>query len=237
MISVVIPAFNEEENIGHCLASLTRQHTARPFEVIVVDNNSTDDTARIAHGFCDELNIIVAHEPLKCRGAARRTGFAIASGDMIFSTDADAVVPPDWVETLATALEQNGGIVAVTGHAVITDCSPLINAMHDLFMPLSMRMFRVFFGHYWLSGFNFAITRKAYEEAGGFDRGADAQEDMDLARRVTLLGDIRYVPTMPVTVSGRRFKQGFIRGVIIYPKTFIEKFWLGKGLVKLQDVR
>lgn len=237
MISVVIPAFNEEERIGDCLAALARQQTKRPFEVIVVDNQSTDDTGDVVRGFMNELTITLAHEPLKCRGAARRTGFAIATGDMIFSTDADTVVPNDWIETLATALEQNGGIVAVTGHSVITDCSRFINAMHNVFTPLFMRTFRIFFGHYWLSGFNFAITRKAYEEAGGFDRSADAHDDLDLARRVSTFGTIRYVPTMPVTVSGRRFKQGFLRGIIIYPKTFIEKFWLGKGLVRLQDVR
>lgn len=237
MISVVIPAFNEEEKIGHCLASLTRQKTRRPFEVIVVDNQSTDDTTRVARGFGDELNLTVAHESLKSRGAARRTGFALASGDMIFSTDADTVVPSDWIETLAAALERNGGTVAVTGPSAITDCTRFTNITHNIFTLISKRVFRIFFGYYCLCGYNFAISRKAYEEAGGFDRRTDAHDDIDLTYRVSRVGRICYVPVAAVTVSGRRFRQGFLRGFIAYPKTFVEKYWLGKGLVRLQDVR
>ncbi|MBS3073264.1 glycosyltransferase, partial [Candidatus Pacearchaeota archaeon] len=56
-VSVVIPAYNEEKNIGKSLKSLSQQETDKGFEVVVVDNNSTDGTAKVAGGFTGKLNL------------------------------------------------------------------------------------------------------------------------------------------------------------------------------------
>lgn len=95
MISVVIPAFNEEAYIKQCLTSLVNQQTTEAYEVIVVDNNSTDSTIQIVQKFNQLLNLKIIHEKVKGRGSARKRAFYETSGKIILSTDADAIVPAD----------------------------------------------------------------------------------------------------------------------------------------------
>ena len=101
-VSVVIPAYNEDMVIDMCLDSFVLQKTKHKFEVIIVDNNSTDNTYNLVKSYENKLNLKVIKEEQKGRGVARNTGFAHATGDIILSTDADAIVPPHWIETLAS---------------------------------------------------------------------------------------------------------------------------------------
>jgi len=97
-ISVVIPAYNEERYLGRCLQALRAQSCpASRFESVVVDNGSTDTTARIGRGF----GARVVGEPVKGIAKARQTGFEAARGEVIASTDADTVVPPFWLARIA----------------------------------------------------------------------------------------------------------------------------------------
>ena len=100
MISVVIPAYNEEENITKSLGAFLGQTTKLSYEIILVDNASTDKTVEIAAKYVGKLPLKIIKENKKGRGPARRAGFTKAKGDIIFSTDADAQVPPDWIEKL-----------------------------------------------------------------------------------------------------------------------------------------
>src|SRR5438045_2121373 len=114
MISVVIPAYNEEKLIGTCLDSLAAQVTSKKFEIIVVNNNSTDKTTEIIKHHSRNLNVRVVDERRKGRGIARATGFRNAKGLIIFSTDSDAIVPHDWIEETLRYFE-NPRVIAVTG--------------------------------------------------------------------------------------------------------------------------
>lgn len=240
MLSVVIPAYNEEEHIGKCLESLMDQDTDKEFEVIVVDNASTDRTAEVARGFSDTLKLTVIHEPKKGRGAARAAGFGVARGDIIFSTDGDAVVPPGWIASLLADLQRHPDAAAVSGTFRIADCGPCTNLLFNIIQPLAMLLYCPFFGHYWLTGSNFAIRKSAYEAAGGFDTDATSSEDTDLAFRVKKVGRIRFVWNVPVTSSGRRFRgglPGLLRGLLAYPTSWIGRFVLRKKDAELRDVR
>lgn len=236
MISVVVPAYNEEKTLGRCLGSLARQHPSLPYEVIVVDNNSTDNTERIAQTFQKKMRIRVVHERKKGRGAARHTGFGIAKGDVILSTDADAVVPSNWVEMLSTSFLTTS-IVAVTGTSKVEDSSLFVNHAYNLMQPMSMIVYRLFSGHYWLSGFNFGIRKDIYMQSGGFDPDLNVQEDIDLSFRVARLGRILFLPTLPVVVSGRRYRDGFVRGAFPYVSTFYGYYMKGKKDIILSDRR
>ena len=77
MLSIVIPAYNEASGISKTLDSILAQQYAEKFEVIVVDNNSTDTTAAIAKSYADRLDLKVLHEPQAGRGAARASLYAI----------------------------------------------------------------------------------------------------------------------------------------------------------------
>lgn len=237
LVSIVIPAYNEEKQISFCLDALVKQSTTRKFEVIVVDNNSSDKTVKVANKYNEKLNLRVISEKQKGRGSARYAGFSEALGTIILSTDADASVPENWIERIMSAFEDETRVLAVTGTCKIMDSPFLTNALFNFFQPASMRVYKIFFGHYWLSGFNFAIQRATYIETGGFDPRLNIQEDIDLSFKVSRVGRIKFISDLCVTVSGRRFQKGLIRGIIPYIKTFVSYFWLKRKDVYLDNPR
>lgn len=237
MISIVIPAFNEEDNIIHCLNAFLKQTTKRQFEIILVDNASTDRTFEIAKQFANKLNINVISDPIKGRGHARYTGFKNALGNIILSSDADTIVPDEWIEKLASALANNPEIIAVTTPCKIIDCDEKTNRIFNRFQPFVMRIFSFFFGYYWLNGFSFGIRKDAYIKSGGFDLNLNAQEDIDLSFRVSKIGKILFLPNISVIFSGRRFKKGLIKGLWSYLSTFLNWYWGKKKNLQLDDVR
>ena len=111
-VTVVIPALNEEQVIGDCLRSLQGQTWPHErYEVVVVDNGSTDRTAEIARS----LGARVLQETERSAYVARNTAIAATTGDYLAFTDADCVPAPRWIEDLVTADAEHGtGIVA--GH-------------------------------------------------------------------------------------------------------------------------
>lgn len=237
MLSVVIPAYNEENYIGQCLESLTKQDTKEPFEVIVVDNASTDRTAEVAKSCAGKLNLRVIREEKKGRGAARAAGFRVAHGEIIFSTDADCMPPPEWLATFCAELKRHPEAVAVTSPLTVQDCSSLKNRILNL-QSFLIYLSRALTGHFWLYGYSFAITREAYVSAGGFDPEADAMEDVDLSFRVRKVGKIRFFRSLRMPVSGRRFQEhGLLKGTWPYFHTFGKKFLFRKRRAELSDVR
>ncbi|HTW98957.1 MAG TPA: glycosyltransferase [Acidimicrobiales bacterium] len=107
MISFVVIAHNEARNIGACLEAIAAQHSLSEFEVVVVDDGSTDRTA-------DVVRALQVHRPWlrlveqenKGRGAARAAGVVAARGDVIAFVDGDVRVPPRWLATCLAGLER-----------------------------------------------------------------------------------------------------------------------------------
>ncbi len=232
--SVVIPAYNEEKNIKKTLESLTKQVTDVPFEVLVIDNNSTDQTPKVAKSFQDQLNLKVILETTQGRGPARARGFKEANSEIILSLDADTIVPPNWVDALVKNLTSD--VVATTTTCRVNDLGAMRNAIFNVLQPVTMRLYKLFLGHFWLNGFSCAIRKDIYYKAGGFNVNLQAQEDLDLAFRVSKLGRIKLVNT-PVIFSGRRFKNSFFIGMFDYIRTFTEAFILRKEDVYLNNPR
>lgn len=99
LVSIVIPAYNSEKSIGRCLKSIVRQN---PYEVIVVDDGSTDGTAHIAKAI-RPLHYpvrIIRHATNKGLAAARNTGVETAHGDIILFIDSDCEAMPGLVKTI-----------------------------------------------------------------------------------------------------------------------------------------
>lgn len=84
-LSIVVPAYNEEQRIGACIRSLVHQETDRTYEVILVDNHSTDATLAVARVAAAGRHLRVVHESRHGRGAARRAGFEAALGQVVLS--------------------------------------------------------------------------------------------------------------------------------------------------------
>lgn len=110
-VSVIIPVYNEESMLDACLTSMTEQTS--PFhEIIVVDNNSTDNTVTIAK---KHKGIKLVHEKKQGQVHAMRTGFSTATGDILVRVDADTRFPPSWVHNLIIFFETHPDAEAVTG--------------------------------------------------------------------------------------------------------------------------
>lgn len=237
MVSVVIPAYNEEKYLPATLESLVGQQTQQDFEVIVVDNASTDRTSEIAKSFASRLkHLRVVLEKEKGRGRARVTGFSQAKGDIILCTDADTVLPPQWIDAMTKPFE-DASVMAASSAAVILDFDAFTNWIYNIGDLLYMWSYRVFLGYNTIVGFSLAVRREAYEKSGGFRADLKAQEDVEFGMRLHKQGKIVFLPQVKVIVSGRRFKDGILNGILQYIKTTYDFFVLKKSSIDLEDVR
>ena len=209
MISVVVPAYNEEQNIRACLESLERQTFPRDqFEVIVVDGGSKDRTREIAAEYADLVFIQTA----KKVGGARNDGALKAAGEILATTDADCIIPPDWLEVIAQAFARDPEVVQLYGPVV-----PMEGGVKNhVFLALANNFSR--FGYYtslfyYTLGCNTAFRKEAFLEAGMY-RTIDAGDDLEIARRMRTLGKVRFEDRMRVVFSMRRYEQfGTIRSL------------------------
>ncbi len=236
MISIVIPAYNEAQVIAKTLQSLQSQDFSGEFEVIVVDNNSTDKTAEVVRQFQDKLNLKVIYEPQRGRGAARATGFAAAQGEIICSTDADTIVPSNWL-TKITAPFIKSDIIAVSGTSKITDGTVMQNIIFNWLQPLLSHLFTWRHGHIWLTGCNSAVKKQVYEQCGGYRQDLQALEDVEIAERLSEHGQILLVTNIPVITNARRFKDGLVQGLLHYVKAYTNMYIVKTGQAHLSDIR
>ena len=102
LVTVVIPAYNEEDNIIRCIDSLSRSKSGYPFEILVVNNNSSDRTQELL----DRLSVRSVFQPVQGWGAARQKGVDEAKGKYILTGDSDCIYPAGWVELMTRKLEQ-----------------------------------------------------------------------------------------------------------------------------------
>lgn len=106
--SVIIPAYNAEKTLRQCLDSVLGQ-TYKNYEVIVVDNNSTDKTKDIIKEFQSKnKEVRYLFEATRARGAARNTAEKAADGDIILMTDSDCIVPKGWIEGMIKPIISEG---------------------------------------------------------------------------------------------------------------------------------
>jgi len=232
-ISVVIPAYNEEKYIGRCLeALLTQTYPRDQFEIIVVDNNSTDRTAAIASG----MGAIVIHEPRKGIGQARQTGALAARGEIIASTDADTVVPPNWLERIACRFAAEPDLGGLYGPVRHIDGSDFAKAYMVTVMPLLMhvtdRINKPCF-----SGNNFAVRRDKFMQVGGYNTKLVAAEDVDLSIRMSKITRLQFDPTFVAYTSARREQEGIPRIVGRTVVSGVRLLFKGESPLPLPDIR
>lgn len=230
-ISVVIPAYNEEKYIRNCLQALRQQaYPQDKYEIIVSDNNSSDNTVKIAKQF----NARVVHAKKQGNTHALKKGYASARGDIIACTDADSVVDSTWLEEL-TSIFSDHHIVAVTG-AATTDFDSLLikhltSALYSVFIRISFAI-----GIPNLSGFNMAFRKKAYQQIGGINVHVEMSPDVELGRRFKKIGKVVYKPSLRVITSSRRWKTGFLKTLWEYTEGYISVNFLHRSPSTKQKV-
>jgi poly-beta-1,6-N-acetyl-D-glucosamine synthase len=171
-LSVIIPARNEEENIGELLKALKEQTYPKEFfEIIVVDDHSSDKTAEIAGRFSNVKLVSLTDDVLNSyKKKAIEKGIAAASGDWIVTTDADCIPPREWLQTIASCKEKTGAGFIVA--PVVFNCSSspvqVFQAM-DFMVLQGITAASVYKKvHSMCNGANLAYEKKLFTEVGGF---------------------------------------------------------------------
>lgn len=230
LISIAIPAHNEEGYIAGCLRSLAHQRTGAELEIIICLNACTDRTEEVVTGAIRHFNNIsfkLVSEPIGGVGRARQRAFEQAQGEIIFSADADTWYPPDWVERFLAIFQRDPKVVLVYGPVrfqlagLRRGTKLLLQYLYPL-LDLLATGFGLLAGRPNVCGANFAVRREAFNRVGGFDVSLKIFEDNELARRLSRIGRIHYDPQAVVYTSGRRYSRyGFARTVAYYTFNYI----------------
>lgn len=212
-ISVIIPTKNEELLLPSCLASLTNQKTTVPFEIIIVDTNSTDKTPLIAKSF----GVRLIRERKKGKVYAFRHGAESAHGDILCFTEADCVVPNDWIETIAGYFVTHPSVGTVCGIYTFRHTNRLQRFGTIIGHVMAHLLFYALYWHHSIRASNVAIRKSVYTKSGGFSLLYKELYDVELSFRLSKFGSIKILPRMMIETSDRR-----IRGrVLVYIREFI----------------
>ena len=226
-LSIIIPAFNEERLIERCLQSIATSLVANltsgfTSEIIVVDNNSTDNTATLAR----QAGAHVVFEPINQIGRARNTGAALATGDWLLFLDADSVLNPGLLADILRAIE--------SGTSVGCGCTLRMqgipwwaNSILQLWMGASM-LFR------WASGALLVCRSDAFRDVGGFTQEIYVAEEIRLSKQLKRWGRQRglhftILTQHPLETSARKVAlysakeiAGQILRVILHPRRTLQ---------------
>jgi len=200
MISVIVPARNEEEWIARCLKSLREQKYDGEYEIIVVDGSSDDRTPEIAEKYADK--VFRSHP--KGPAGARDLGAKKARYKILAFTDADCVVSPFWLSRIEQDIKGDviavGGVIRPYRGRLIDRIMFKINS--DWWVRISARL-----GIYQLYGNNCAYRKDKFMEVGGFCTKLSFFEDTDLSMRVRKIGKVMIDRHMWIKTSTRRFRE------------------------------
>lgn len=200
MISVVIPAFNEEEFLPDCLKSLQNQNYTGHYEIIVVDNASSDGTAGVAA----EFGARVVYCPTKGVIQARQAGANAATGDIIVQADADTIYPSNWLATIDQHFASHSKSAGLAGTYVYGQ-PPHWAKLEYSGRSLANRIGILLFRHpAFISGANFAFRREAFLMADGYGFDSLYPDQWGIAHRLSQVGPIAYNPKIKVSTSTRR---------------------------------
>ena len=209
--SIVIPVKNEEKKIGICLDSLSKLDWNRnEYEIIVVDNGSTDQTATIAREKADGVFIL----PELTISALRNFGAKMAKGEVLAFIDADCTVQEDWLRAASIYLAKKE-IICFGSPPIVPDCATWVQKSW-----FQVRRNMLCGEVEWLESMNMFVRRDIFIKAGGFNEKLVTCEDYDLSLRLkqigTLIGDKRIVAV----------HHGEAATVLQF---FRKEFWRGRG--------
>ncbi len=220
-LSVIVPAYNEAEYLGKSLEALLAQDYP-DFEVIVVDNASTDKTAEIARSYA----VTVLSEKRKGTQWARECGRRAARGEIIVNMDADCIPEKTWLSRGAQFLKDSNA-VAVTGPYDYYDASALfrsVSLLTQVYLYSAMNRVVQFFhlGGVVIGG-NLFIRAFALEAIGGYNTAITFYgDDPDTGKRLAKVGYVAYEKSLRMRTSARRLhKQGILKIFFLYVFYFI----------------
>lgn len=227
-ISVIIPAHNEENFIKNTLRAICAQEYP-DFEVIVVDNISTDHTSQYAQGF----PVIVVREDHKGTQYARECGRKIAKGEILAYLDADCCPEKDWLTKGADAFK-DPLVVGASGPYDYFDASFLFRKLSIFFQKVFYSSTNVILQYFnkgaILIGGNMFIRASSLKKIGGLNTSIVFYgDDTETAKRLSLVGRIKFSSRIVMPTSARRFQgEGIIKVCWLYIINFFLILFRGR---------
>lgn len=182
-VSIIIPTLNEEKVLGRCLAALRDMDFPRDcFEILVVDNGSSDGTLQIAESYGDSLNIRILRKPGVHIAALRNFGASEASGEILAFLDADCLPPQNWLRSAARYLADSEHDIVGAHYGLSPDSTWVGRIWHE--DRESHKLGEV---DYLPSG-DLILRRDAFSRLNGFDESIQTNEDFEFCQRALKAG-------------------------------------------------
>ncbi|MCB8944129.1 MAG: sugar transferase [Ardenticatenaceae bacterium] len=214
MISIIIPAYNAGHTIEACIRALQQQETNETFEIIVVNDASTDNTVEVA-------TAVGAHQIISKgklgKSGTRNAGAEAAQGSILLFTDADCEPLPDWIERMITPFRHDPDVIGVKG-AYYSRQTELVARFTQVEVEERYDRMRQLPTTNFIDTYAAAYKRDIFLENGGFDTSLPEVEDQDFSFRLAAKGyKMVFVPEARVyhrhTVSARHyFRRKFAIG-------------------------
>jgi len=235
-ISLIICAHNEENYIVDCLKEAIKYSDGKFYEIIVVNNNSTDKTKELAMSI---PGVKVVDEKEKGLTKARQKGLEVATGDLLAYIDADTRLQPNWFNMAEHFFMTHHKAVSLSGPYRYYDGSIINNFFLHIIWWLNAPIAYHLAGYMILGG-NFVAKRDALIKMGGFDKSLEFYgEDTNISRRLSEFGKVVFKMDFFIYSSSRRFqKEGIIKTNLVYGLNFLWQVLFKKPFTKgYQDHR
>lgn len=228
-ITVIIPVKNEVDKIEQCLEAVFNQ-TIQPYEILIIDGHSTDETVKIAQKF----QVKILYEDYGAVGGARQVGVDSAKGDFVAFTDADCIPEKNWLKNLVKGFDN--GIVGVGG-----GIKNIGKGLWEKSIALALDSFlgsadsvqdRVFSNERFvksISGCNSMYKKIDLITVGGFNVKLSVNEETELNSRLSKFGKLLYVPNAVVLHNQDRNLKEFTKRIY--------SFGRGRGSIRLWDLQ
>ncbi|MEI7998225.1 MAG: glycosyltransferase [Candidatus Omnitrophota bacterium] len=217
-VSVIVPAYNAQDTIGKTLRALIEQDYSQTFEIIVVDDGSTDQTADVVHSF---TTVRYFHQPNAGPAAARNQGACLAQGNFLAFTDSDCIPHKDWLSKITQGFVASDVAVVMGSYGIANSENLLAFCVYKEIIfrhEYLLSDFPKVFGSY-----NFCIKRNVFEQVKGFNISYlnASGEDNDLSYKIINAGwriyferkalVDHYHPTQIRKYLKEQFRHGFWR--------------------------
>ena len=234
-ITLAIPAYNEEKYIGDCLAHAIKNSDGGFFEIIVIDNASTDNTAVVANTF---PNVRVVREEKKGLTRARQRAFEESRGEILAFVDSDTRMQAGWCDMIRREFAKDPELAALSGPYIYHDIPSHHQFLVKIYWYCALPIY--FILGYMIVGGNFAIRKSVLEKMNGFDTSIEFYgEDTNIARRAHEFGKVKFRMEFSMHTSGRRFGgQGLAKTSLLYMANYVsEAFFHKQTTQKYTDIR
>ena len=238
--SIIVPVYNRPKEIDELLKSLTKQEFSEDFEVLIIEDGSTDKSESIVENYKPQLDLKYYFKENTGAGASRNFGMQKATGNYFIILDSDVIVPKQYLSEVSKALEHNftdafGGPDAA--HESFTSLQKAINySMTSVLTTGGIRGKKKSVGKFQPRSFNLGLSKKAFEATNGFSK-LKVGEDIDLTFRLwenkfeTQLIENAFVYHKRRSTIKQFFKQTFAFGTARpqlnkrYPETAKLTYW------------